>query len=509
DRSVAVLARVGGEVLDDALDEAGFARLGFSSASVWRPVFQVLPLVMELLWEPLDPRPLLQFLSHPVAPITARVRTRLAEAVSEEPGIGGGKWLASIETALEEQKQAGKNDRELDTLRTAIDFWLHNDRYPPAAGTPLEGIRQRAKMVRDWLAASTPVQASDVSRSLFNAAYGQAEELIGALDRLQAGGSTMISRETLRRLIESTRSSGAGRPDKQAECIPGEQQLLRADDPSGFIGPVPVVVWWGCGRESLPANYPWSITEQRHLAQNGIRLQPVEEKLGWQADSWLRPILAATDRLLLVFHADAESHHPVWDRIAAIAEGWVEADILSLAQTPSSGSSLVEQPETEPLTVNPLPGFSRWWQLPDGKGLSRRESESYSSLEKFLFGPYQWVLNYKARLRKGALAEVSDGNLLKGNLAHMLFEWFFNAHTDLSLVERSAAEAWARRELPGLIEQSGAMLLAPGRQHERESFLSVVTRALGALREWDVHAQQLEARLRAGRAGGGRAARAQ
>ena len=40
------------------------------------------------MWNPLDPYSLIQFLTHPVCPIPKRVRRRLAEAVTDAPGIG-------------------------------------------------------------------------------------------------------------------------------------------------------------------------------------------------------------------------------------------------------------------------------------------------------------------------------------------------------------------------------------------------------------------------------------
>jgi hypothetical protein len=40
---------------------------------------------------------LLQFLIHPLGPVPGRVRRALAEAVADEPGIGGRAWRQAIE----------------------------------------------------------------------------------------------------------------------------------------------------------------------------------------------------------------------------------------------------------------------------------------------------------------------------------------------------------------------------------------------------------------------------
>lgn len=64
-------------------------RQGFREASAFRPTLQVLPLALELVWEPLNFYALLQFLSHSVSPVPGFARFKLAGIVADRPGIGG------------------------------------------------------------------------------------------------------------------------------------------------------------------------------------------------------------------------------------------------------------------------------------------------------------------------------------------------------------------------------------------------------------------------------------
>ena len=66
--NVAILTGKSGVLFDEALESVDKARCGFEQSSNWRPVLQVLPLALSLLWEPMSPQLLLQFLSHPVGP---------------------------------------------------------------------------------------------------------------------------------------------------------------------------------------------------------------------------------------------------------------------------------------------------------------------------------------------------------------------------------------------------------------------------------------------------------
>jgi ATP-dependent helicase/nuclease subunit B len=99
--TAAILSESGGSVFDAAREEGHLPRLGFAESSSWRPVFQVLPLALELLWEPLDPVILLQFLSHPMGPLPGQIRARLAKAVADEPGIGGANWQNAVSESLD------------------------------------------------------------------------------------------------------------------------------------------------------------------------------------------------------------------------------------------------------------------------------------------------------------------------------------------------------------------------------------------------------------------------
>ncbi len=105
-QTIALLAEARGELLDDTLEHLHSPRLGFSALSPWRPVFQVLPLACELLWEPLNPTALFQFLSHPVGPIPGRIRATLAQTVANTPGIGSAAWEEAITASLESEDKA-------------------------------------------------------------------------------------------------------------------------------------------------------------------------------------------------------------------------------------------------------------------------------------------------------------------------------------------------------------------------------------------------------------------
>ena len=497
--SVAVLASDHGATFDDSLTKAGFPRLGFADTSFWRPVFQVLPLSLELLWKPLDPVVLLQFLTHPMGPIPANIRRPLAEVVASEPGIGGDTWSHTIESAVAKATE-GKSNEEASCLQEdlieRIQFWLSSPRFDVQTGADLCTLKERVRRVSSWMSNAYAAQEDEDVASLYGAALSQSDELLRTLDRLEAVGTERLPRESLRRLVEAVRGTGASRPGRPWQCELSQPQLRRAVSPAAFLEPVNAVIWWGCDCARLPSNYPWSTAELASLAKNGVELPRLDTQLEWQAKTWLRPICAATERLVLVLHDNADGHHPVFDQLLAVAEGWVEVRVDQVMREPELLSMTAGLPETQTLHQQDLPGKVRWWQLPHGVAFTPREQESFSSLDKFLYAPYQWVLNYQARIRPGALFELDDGARLKGTLTHELFERFFETHKAIGALELSKADLWARAAMESLIEEKGAVLLVQGRQSEKEDFIAIVLRALreliGHLQEADVVKIEME-----------------
>lgn len=481
DGSVALLASAHATTVDDALADAGQPRLGFTNTSYWRPVFQVLPLALELCWKPLDPSVLLQFLTHPMAPIRARIRRPLAEVVARQPGIGSAAWFEALEAALDHAVHDDPEDLRQEKraeFEDGVNFWLNSDRFDAKAGAPIDFVLQRVRRISEWLARAFAAMSDNDESALYAAALGQADELARTLERLSNNGTTTLTRIALWRLVEAVRGNGAPIPGRPRQCAPGEPQLLRADSPAGFIAPVPTVIWWACDTETLPRQHPWSRLERGALATNGIDLLSLESALRWQATSWLRPLLYAQAQLVLVLHDNADGHHPVFDQVVAVAEDWAEARVDELMRDPDRIPGAGELPATSAIASRPLPEQVRWWQLPDHVTLPRRDEESFSSLEKFLYGPHRWVLDYAAKIRPGALDALQDGALLFGNLTHALFERYFQAHPDIATLDAAAAERWTRTDVATLIEQQGSVLLSAGRRSEKEEFVAIVVRAL-------------------------------
>ena len=491
--NMALITGQEGVTVDEALEGVDEARCGFEKSSNWRPVLQVLPLAMNLLWEPLDPHLLLQFLNHPVGPLSKRFRTKLASAVIKTPGIGGRVWQEALREIMDyESKEKKADKKQLREIRQKIDFWVAGSRFDPDKGIPIAEIVARCEEVARWLGKIRWVGSASPDQMLYTNALSQTQDLCQALERLADGGLKFVGQNQLNRLLDEVTGSGAPMADRFSEC----GHVPATDNPAAFTDNFDEVIWWNFAMPMLPKPYPWTRSERSDLSANGVLLQTLDDRLEYEAKTWLRPVLSAKSRIIFVMHHSNEEHHPLWDQIKTSAEGWLEMDAEELVQ--AGGKIRDLGVKTAAINHRPLPALKRWWKVNDAKLLDKRDQESYSSLDTFVKYPYQWVLRYKAKLEEGSLAALPAGNTLKGSLVHRLIEDFFDENKDWNKLQKKQIKQWLNVKIPTLLEQEGAVLLGIGQTREREAFSQTADRALlalvGALKEAKIKKVLVESR---------------
>ncbi len=473
-----LVAEHDGIILDNALERAGLPRCGFQRYTRFRAATQVLKLSLALVWEPVDPYRLLQFLLHPTGPLPRWVRSTLADAVAESPGIGGPKWVEAIRNIGQMQRERfGAEEAKVEQVRADIAYWLEGDRYDPTAGGPLEILVDRTQRIVTWARAQFHAVKNDYEATLFAAAHAQAEALLTELTGIPKDGDERITRLALERRIDEVTTDA---PDPSTYEEAGHARATIS--PAAVTGPWPRVVWWNLAPAPTAVSYPWSRRELAALRASGVRLPEVEDIVSRRSREWLRPLCNATEQLVLVVHDDERGTHPLWTLIESLFDG---IQIAQIEPTLLGGETTVEPLEvpTRPLPLHALPTPRRWWSVPADCTVARRDVESYSSLSKLCDYPHEWMLQYAARLRAGRATEVMDGFRLYGNLGHRLFEEFFRSHDDWHRIQEDEVLAWVRGILPGVVEREGAVLLRAGRGVDHQLVAANLERALVRLLE--------------------------
>lgn len=499
-----------GHVLNQGLSQRDLPVTGQTANTPWRPAPQVLRLALSLLWRPLEPHRLLEFLTHPVCPVRRSLRARLAGAVAAAPGIGGAQWQCIMEQACTDAIAEANGDEGAGAaLHEEVKTWLEVRRFNPSDGAPVDVLSEHCARIGRWAGTCASVlKPDDPQRVPFLAAQAQAMSAADAIAELAKGGDAALPRHQLDRLIDQATANGSLRPDVVADC----GHVHAVTQPGALIEAVSRVVWWDFSTPELPRRWPWAPNELAQLRRHGAELPSVDTLLQAEARRWLRPVLSARRQLVLVVPRQrgnqAVAVHPLWDHIVALAEdGHVPTvDVDSVLEWGGLHPWLTIPSSQVPR--RPLAGPRRWWSLRDGRQLTARDEESFSSLNTFINTPHQWVLRYPARLRPGSLAAVPVGNRQKGALLHRLFAWLFTSNElGWRSVTQEQLVAWLDRHFFELLEQEGAHLLLPGQGREVEDLRSIAIDAawelLRQLRASGVEAVRMELPA-AGRYCGGR-----
>lgn len=457
--SLAVVATGDAALLDAALAASGQARLGAGVPSALRPALQLLPLVLRLLWAPLDFGALLQFLTHPLPPLHPLVRRRIAAHLADTPGVGGERWQQLVDglvADLGEQCAAARDD---------VAFWIDHPRFDPQQGAPLAAVLERVERLAVFFA--NRLHDDDAARrAAWLAGHAQAGAVREALRALAAQGQERIAREMLERLVAQAGGRGSGNPLLEAQV--GAAPV--AADPAAVIEPFDEVVWWPLAAPPLPAPYPWSPKELAALRAAGVELPTPEAVLQRRQRGVVRAVAMARQRLTLVLPPPEYEVHPLWAQVEQLVKGVPVHPVESaLAAPPAPGLAAVPH--------RPLPARRRWWQLAPGTVIPAPQGASYTSLEPLLFNPSRWVLQYAARLRPSKLLDLPDDFRLLGTLGHRAVERLYRQPVSLDWSEADVA-AWFDREVERLVDEEGAVLRMPGRGADLEGFCQGFRRSL-------------------------------
>jgi hypothetical protein len=471
--------------LDEILIAADHPSLGVNPVSLARPIPQLLLLALRLCWKPLNPLHLLEFLTHPNSPVEFHLRNELARVLVECPGVGGPKWLATVEAVKEiyKTKPAEEAKDLFHCLEKDLKDWVHVSRHDARSGSPGSELADCCRRVAKWARQQTirEEEESNFSKiSQFQCLAAQATELGDALQ-----GIEKVTQCQLEHLIK--RVSGNGWSASKTREL---RHCHRAGSPGASIESADIVLWWNFSEPEAPALPHWTISEIEELQAHGAEVPSAASILAVESAGWIRPVLAARKKLILITprHRNGEpvAAHPLLSRIQAVINGRLpKIDLDSDLQRNRIANA-------ETIGHLPLQVARRWWRLKDGERFGVRQAESFSSAEKFIYSPYAWVLDYKAVLRPGVLSQfrLRSENVLRGNLLHRLLDLLgegpIKKGSWTAITEKELKE-YVEKQWPILLEQEGATLLLLGKQSEAAALLDAAKQALWVL------AQQLRA----------------
>lgn len=473
ERDTVVIREHDAAALDNALGALGVRTQGLRTLSAWRSALQVLPLALELSFEPKDPYRVLELLTLPVGPFTGFVGHALARALAQSPGIGSPAWEA-VKLQLPSRESTSQLAAE---HLVRIAQWLEAPGVEARVGAPIATLLGVVQRVRDWLLtriASTP------GDSLLLAAAQRAGALRAALESDPRATLTLIQ---VRQLAESVLASG-----NSAELIPEPAgRLPCVDSPSHLRTPRERVLWWSfTASPSAPGPARWRRQEAAALAKAGLSFPEPGQRLSARAAAARVAFCCASERLVLVVPREQAgqqlARHPLWEEL--LAGGGL--DKPAMARVTVSARRLSEQSTNDLLSPPPrlvrrealaLPGGHSEWRVPAAQ-IAPLDRFSPASLEALLGCPLEWALRHRALVRAGGHS-IPPLFLLNGSLGHRLVELLHGAGAFEA--DEASLLAQAEAQLKPLFEREGAVLLRPGLGFERAQLEQQLVRAVQEL----------------------------
>lgn len=453
--------------LDDALHRHGLPTLGISYAHPDSAMLQLLPLVLDMAWQPQDPQRAFELLSLKPSLVPPEVAWPLRGALREWPAVGSDAWNEALADGLSAIPDSDRQARTTDRMKL---LWS----APVARGGmyPAEVATARVEMLRSWLAGH--MQSSDPPTDA-RAALAQC----GVFRALLSGSQLeALTHAQLHRMVdEATRSVSAAAPHVS------QAGLSHVGAAGGVAGPAGVVVWWGFDVRAVPrlSRLPFTRDERRDLVSRKVELPEASRVAAAEAARWQRPLSQATRALVLVCPTRDESGdelhtHPLWDEILARVVDDVVPQRVAVARlqraTFAASLARVRRERLFP------PAPQRSWTVPAGR-IQRREFESPSSIETLLGCSLKWTLDYPGQLRASDSPRVEgvDNSRLLGRLLHRLLERLFA--NDAPAPDVAAARAGALFDQDGM--RLAAALWLPGHETMRAQTRRALMRTASVL----------------------------
>jgi PD-(D/E)XK nuclease superfamily len=448
--------------LDMALVQEGQPSLGLQSSSLARPTLQILKLVTAFLWEPVNPYHILEFVSLSVKPLADELATLIANQVAAMPGIQGEGWYSMVNRYFDELAE-NEPLTVVNEQRRQYNFWFERRRYDMGRTVPKAEVMVIFDYLRQWaISAFETFGGRNQSLIVLSEQAKRVSELLNSLPEQELGH---LELERIVRTIYEP--SPVVFQQQEAGSLPYVQH------PGAFTGPVGEVWWWNFIQQEQPHFFSkWSKGERAWLAQIGILPDTPEQENARQIWQQARPILAATDRLVLILpesvDGTAVNPHPLFgDLQAAFCN--IAAITQELGGSDGAFARHFNMPKYEAVQLRQLGRPTAFLKIRNLANM-QRERESLTSLETLFYYPYQWFFKYKIRLNKSSILSVVPDNTLMGNLAHRVFEKLLKE--DIHAMNKAEVEARVEQESRRLLTREGAVLLLYGREPDRVAFVN-------------------------------------
>ena len=464
-----------GDVLEAAFTKRDFPRMGYVSTIENAGLDQLFSLFSLFLWKPINPEKLIQFLTLPRTPLSRKLQSTLAYTYANLPGIGNDDWNEAVEKYMNELPEKQKKKEE----SLFNDLFGRKLSFDADEGASPKSVLDLYEILRSWAVKEIKTEDEE-KRRIFHRLKKMCEDFMD-LVKIESQQNQLLSERTIKSWQEAVHENDHY---KLGHAEIGAPTYVK--QASNICQKAKQIIWWNFLDYGNPLKHfsDWDKAEEKVLA--GFWTYAKKDIIASWYWKMKQAILMAEEKLILCIPdkkmGELAESNPLLNDLKAwitnLESIYQEVDITSDAM--SVGEKKVSF-ESVPAAALP---FNQVYHQLDPKLLSKfkkGKAESFSSLEKLIHYPAQYLLKYLLKIRPNNIPEVSVSNLLKGNVAHKLAEVLLKEEKNLKLPEDKFEEK-ILSTLEELIEKEASIFLLKKNQISLQAYKPKVIKAIKHLR---------------------------
>jgi len=427
-----------GKLFDNVQRMMGQPTSGSSMTSANPQIVQLFRLGLNLFEHPMNIRNMISWLLLPLHPLKAKLRYPLVRKIIETGGIQNEEFKTAIDAYLDSIED--KNERE--RIKSQIQLYIP---LPDQDSVKKTALLTFVRSLGSW---SSQMSAMDAMEPIKRAQIAKVANLCDSLTTIiEDCDKEQISFKEIEGWARSLYSSSDfALHDNQA----GSRWVVGADD---IADDADSCLWTDCyNYESKDLKISFLNTdEQMHLAETGCQFWDVNGFNKASNLSELRPILKCQNRMVVVtvdrVNGERANKHP----LLLLLEQTFKEGLANVTKEPTINRKMEK-------AVKQVDNYDGTYELKieNASRIKMPETESYTSLDKLIQYPLDYVFDRILHFRDRASNELSDIQTVKGNVAHAVIEELFEG---TSAEIGNALKNNYEQVLASVIQEKGAVLL--------------------------------------------------
>ncbi len=442
-------------------------------------LLQIIPLSLSLFIKPVNIYNLISYLQVSIHPLPLKLRNKLLKIIAKNGGIPREKWDEAVNLLKKEDAQQAKDKMIFARLQ-------NND----PSGIPIQNLLVFYNSLSDWsrrrqhsIASSKEGHApsDEIAFAELNELRSACKAIVQSLEIIP--GETITQKE-----LEVIINEVAEEPDITI-LKPQVSSVLVFSSPGQLISDTATLIWLDFYNCDIKPDYYSFLTEEERsrLGDQDVILWDNEAQARSKMNEFRKAITKTSRRLILVFsekvNDETASQHPLFSLLNSSIDNLKE---FIIRPSHSRSTDILDEyefqiPAVYEVNQRKFHEKKSHYHVENLNLVQLREKESYSSIDKLIHYPFDWLLEYGLHLKPGRIVEPDDIFTIKGNVSHKLAEKL------IALSEKDISKAKAilnseyEKILADITESHGALLLLEQNHLEYTLFKARLKPAINTL----------------------------